>query len=143
MKFFNLISLVSFVGIFFISAQPSKSSVFVDLDAGMRVEFDDSEDYAVIKKGSENRIMRNTGAASRPIPAAMVRQIRSELRNRGVKSFSTGLKGNNVQRVGVSGDNKIYAFRGIDNILKDSLLKQFPHLDVFDVGHWTIYSLVQ
>jgi hypothetical protein len=143
MKLFSTIATAAVVGSFLNVATPSSASVYVDLDAGMRAEFDDSNDTVLIKKGSETRIMRNVKAAYRPIPAEMVSKIKSDLNRRGVKSFSTGKSGNDVIRVGISGGGNIFAFRGITGSLKQSLLKQYEYLDALDVGHWTIYSLVQ
>lgn len=143
MKLFNAITAAAVIGTSLVAVNPAEASLFIDLDAGMRVEFDDTNNHVFVKKGSVTRIMRNVNLASKPIPSSMVSKIKSELRARGVQSFSTGNSGNDVQRVGMSGGGKVYAMRGIDSNMNRNIQQQFPHMEEVDVGHWTIYSLVK
>ena len=142
MKLFKAIAAAAVITCCISNPIPAEASVFVDMDAGMRVEFDDTSSNIYIKKGSVTRIM-SSEVAYKPIPSGMVSKIKSELRTRGVQSFSTGNRGNNVQRVGISGGGRIYAMRGIDSQINRNLQQQFPHMDEVNVGHWTIYSLVK
>ena len=143
MKLFNAIAADAVIGTSLVAVNPAEASVFIDMDAGMRVEFDDTDKFVVVKKGSSTRIIRNVNVAYKQIPSGMVSKIKSELRARGVQSFSTGNGGSNVQRVGISGSGKVYAMRGIESQMNRSLQQQFPHMDEANVGHWTIYSLVK
>ena len=143
MKLSAFVAAAAVIGGSFLIPVPSDASVFVELNAGLRVEVDDTNDTVVIKKGSQSRVMRYVSAAYKPIPASVSQQIRSELRTRGVRSFSTGNSGNRVQRVGITGGGNIYTMRGIDSGIRNTLNSQFAHLDTVNVGHWTVYSLVQ
>ena len=144
MKLFTSIAATAAViGTSLIAANPVEASIFVDMDAGMRVEVDDTSNSIYVKKGSVTRMMRNVNVAYKPIPSGMVSKIKSELRARGVQSMSTGNSGNNVQRVGISGGGDVYAMRGIDRQMNRNLQQQFPHMEEVNIGHWTIYSLVK
>ena len=57
------------------------------MDAVMRVEFDDTNDHVLVKKGSVTRIMRNVNVAYRPISPDMASKIKSELRAEGFRAF--------------------------------------------------------
>ena len=50
MKLFNAIATAAVIGTALVAVNPAEASVYVDMDAGMRVDFNDTSNHVLVKK---------------------------------------------------------------------------------------------